>query len=587
MQPVTKQTLKIYWEHSWLYKAAVLSLFFGNFVTCGFDLLQPFLFKGLINALSESGPNSYGLAIHYIWYILLVMAVNQMFWRILGYVNNFFQPRVMTDLLNTCYEYLLKHSYAFFTNNFGGSIVTRVRRYQNSFERLADTITWEVLRTCIKIISILAILFWFWPVLGIMTLVWAVIYICCALAFTKWKLPFDIKKADQDTKTTAHLADTITNSINLKLFNGTKAEIKTFRSITEKLFRLRNMTWNMGNHFEVFQSIAMVALNAGVLLVALKYWRVGRLTVGDFAVLWMYLGQIFDRLWDFGRNLRTIYESLADANEMTEMLMEPHQIVDAPNAKPLVVDRGEIEFDGVDFFYDEDNHVFKKFHLKILPGQRVAFVGPSGAGKSTIVKLLLRFEDVKKGKVLIDRQDISQVTQESLRKSVAFVPQEPILFHRSLMDNIRYGRPTATEKEVVAAAKAAHAHEFISRFPGGYKTFVGERGVKLSGGERQRVAIARAILKDAPILVLDEATSSLDSESEALIQDALHRLMQGRTTIAIAHRLSTIRDSDRIIVLDEGKITEEGKHEELMKAGSGMYQRLWDIQAGGFETVAK
>jgi ABC-type multidrug transport system fused ATPase/permease subunit len=273
---------------------------------------------------------------------------------------------------------------------------------------------------------------------------------------------------------------------------------------------------------------------------------------------------------------------VADANEMTEILHTPHEIQDAPGALKLKVAKGQIEMKDVTFSYETNAPVFKKFNLLISAGQRAAIIGPSGGGKSTIVKLLLRFVDIQGGEILIDGQNISKVTQESLRANIALVPQEPILFHRSLMENIRYGKAGAGDKEVIAAAKLAHADEFISKFKEGYKTYVGERGVKLSGGERQRVAIARAILKNAPILVLDEATSSLDSESEHFIQDALKNLMKGKTVIVIAHRLSTIMQMDRIIVLENGVITESGKHEELLKAREGTYQRLWHIQAGGF-----
>jgi ATP-binding cassette subfamily B protein len=274
-------------------------------------------------------------------------------------------------------------------------------------------------------------------------------------------------------------------------------------------------------------------------------------------------------------------EFLLDAEEMTAILTTPHEIQDAPGAKTLSVTQGKIQFDLVSFGYDE-RLIFKKFNLTIHPGEKVALIGPSGGGKTTIVKLLFRFFDINGGKITIDGQNIASVTQDSLRDGLALVPQEPILFHRSLYDNIAYARPSAKESEVYEAAKLAHAHEFIKAFPKGYETFVGERGVKLSGGERQRVAIARAILKNAPILVLDEATSSLDSESEMLIQDALHNLMSNRTTIVIAHRLSTIMQMDRIVVIDGGKVIEEGKHKELLKVKQGTYQKLWEIQAGGF-----
>jgi ABC-type multidrug transport system fused ATPase/permease subunit len=266
---------------------------------------------------------------------------------------------------------------------------------------------------------------------------------------------------------------------------------------------------------------------------------------------------------------------------MVDILKEPHEVQDARRAKPLAVSRGAIGFSDVKFSYNQTRTVLKDFNLNIEAGEHVALVGPSGSGKSTVVKLLFRFYDLDKGKILIDGQKISGVTQESLRDQVSLVPQDPSLFHRSLKENIRYGKLDATDEEVVEAAKKAHSHDFISSLSQGYDTLVGERGIKLSGGERQRVAIARAILKDAPILVLDEATSSLDSESEMLIQDALKTLMKGKTSIVIAHRLSTIMQMDRIIVMQDGRIIDQGTHQELLKR-QGMYKKLWEIQAGGF-----
>lgn len=304
-------------------------------------------------------------------------------------------------------------------------------------------------------------------------------------------------------------------------------------------------------------------------------------TIGDFVLIQSYLMTVFDRLVMINHQLRRVYDAFADAGAMAYILELPHQIADKKKAKALQVTEGAIAFSDVEFHFHADRPILQHFNLAIRAGERVALVGPSGAGKSTITKLLLRFHDVNSGEVLIDGQNIAHVKQDSLREAVSYVPQEPVLFHRTLMENIRYGRRDATDEEVIAAAKQAHCHEFISKLPLGYDTYVGERGVKLSGGERQRVAIARALLKGAPILLLDEATSSLDSESEALIQDALSVLMKGKTVIVIAHRLSTILSMDRIIVIEGGQVVAEGTHQELLSQG-GLYQKLWNIQAGGF-----
>jgi ABC-type multidrug transport system fused ATPase/permease subunit len=267
---------------------------------------------------------------------------------------------------------------------------------------------------------------------------------------------------------------------------------------------------------------------------------------------------------------------------MTIILNTPREIVDAPDAQELKVKAGKIEFQKVIFNYNQTRVILKNFNLTVAPRERLAIIGPSGSGKTTIAKALLRMHDLTGGKILVDGQDIAKVTQESLWANISLVPQDPILFHRTLLENIRYGRPDATDEQVIEAAKAAHCHEFIQSLEQGYETYVGERGIKLSGGERQRVAIARAILRDAPIMVLDEATSSLDSESEGLIQQAIDKLMENKTVIVIAHRLSTIRKMDRIIVVDDGRIVEAGDHESLAQAEGGIYKKLWELQAGGF-----
>ncbi|MBI3335579.1 MAG: ATP-binding cassette domain-containing protein [Candidatus Portnoybacteria bacterium] len=326
----------------------------------------------------------------------------------------------------------------------------------------------------------------------------------------------------------------------------------------------------------------MIALEFGVFFIAIRFWNVGLLTLGDLVLLQVYLISIFSHLWDFGRVIRNIYKNLANAEEMVEIFNTPYEIQDKPNAKDLVVSKGEIEFKEVNFTYTKTRDVVRNFNLRIAPGEKVGLVGPSGAGKSTIVTLLLRFYEVQDGGIFIDGQNIADVTQESLRRHIAMVPQDPILFHRSLIENICYGRRDAWNKEVIEAARLAHCDEFITRLPDGYRTYVGERGIKLSGGERQRVAIARAILKNAPILLLDEATSSLDSHSEAMIQDSLSTLMKGKTVIVIAHRLSTIMKMDRIVVMREGEIVEIGSHQELVEKSEGLYKGLWELQAGGF-----
>lgn len=495
-----------------------------------------------------------------------------------------FESRTMKDLTDHCFRYLQNHSNKFFTDNFSGALVKRVNRFSAGFEAIADQCTMNLGPTAIRAILIIAVLFWRNTMLGLVFLGWTVIFICFNIFFAKWKLKYDLIRAELDTKVTARLSDTINNSINLKLFDGIDREVSRFENLTERHLGARYKSWKLGWNSDSIQGGSIRALEIIVLVMSVRYWLLGILTIGDFIMLRSYLSQLTNKVREVGQSVRRVYEAMADANEMTEILLAPHEVKDANRAAALAVPKGMVEFRNVQFSYlGGANLVIRDFNLKIRNGERVGIVGPSGGGKSTILKLLARLYDIDSGAILIDHQNIAGVTQNSLHGNIAYVPQDPILFHRTLMENIRYSRPGATDDEVIAAAKLAHCHEFISNFPAGYETLVGERGVKLSGGERQRVAIALAILMNAPILVLDEATSSLDSESELYIQDSLLKLVVGRTVIAVAHRFSTIRKMDRIVVVNDGHIIEEGSHDLLIKIKHGVYQRLWNLQSTSTE----
>jgi len=583
MKNNTKKTLGYFLQFSLKYKYSGFFMLASVTAASAIAVLLPWYYKLLFDGLgADDRQGIIKLLLYYLAIIAALSFVEWIFWRLSTFVANRFYSKVMTDLVNHCYAYLLNHSFSYFNNNFVGSLVKKVKWFGRSFEVIADRVTWNFLPLITNLVIIFIVLCFRNLWLSLMVGAWVVIFLAVNYGFATFKLKYDILRSEAETETTGYLADTITNNTTVKLFNGYKREVTGFAQISDKLRKLRRFTWDLDATFEAIQGFLMISLELGIFYAALIFWSQGKLTIGDFALIQMYLVQIFHRVWEFGRNIRHIYEALSDAAEMTAILETPHEIKDIPRAKKIQVSKGVIEFRDTTFYYHQTRPILENFNLTIRPREHVAIIGPSGAGKTTIVKLILRMYDLSSGGILIDGQDIAKVTQESLWQSVSYVPQDPILFHRPLIDNIRYGLPSATDREVIKAAKLAHCHEFISQFPDGYNTYVGERGVKLSGGERQRVAIARAILRNAPILVLDEATSSLDSESEELIQDALDKLMAGKTVIIIAHRLSTIRKMDRIIVVDEGCIIEQGSHQDLLAQNSGIYKKLWRLQAGGF-----
>lgn len=579
---VTKYTWRIFARHAFRYPMPITIAVVGIILTTAIDIVRPILYRQLLNLVADNSVSAAHAGVLLVGQIIALGVLHQAGWRTMGFTNARFVSRVMSDLLMTGFESILQHSLKFFHGHHSGSIVNKIRRYPYSFQTMDDQVKWNLSRTIIRCVGIIIILRWYLPTFSNVILLWAICFLVFSVCFARYKLKFDVASSEQETRLTAHIADVVGNAITVKAFGTEEAEVDAFRMKVEESYEKRLKAWVLGQWGEVAQGVSMVSLEGVVMYLAFTRRRQYGLTPGDFALLQAYLLQMFDHLWDFGRQVRQLYEALANGNELTEMLREPVDVVDAPGAKDLVVRSGAVDFTEVCFQYFDGKHAVRNFQLSIRPGERVALVGESGSGKTTLIKLLLRYMDVTSGEILIDGQDISRVTQRSLRQSIAVVPQEPLLFHRSLAENIRYGNQAATDAELVAAAKAAHCHEFISSLPLGYATLVGERGVKLSGGERQRVAIARAILTNAPIIVLDEATSALDSESEALVQDAIHNLMDDKTLIVIAHRLSTIMQMDRIIVLGRGEIVEQGAHGELLQVPGGIYRHLWERQVGSF-----
>jgi len=580
----TKKTISYYWKVIINYKFAFLFLLVSIITASILDSIIPIYLKNFFNVLANNGQKELitKVLLSIITTVIILKLLRWIIFRSFDFMMNFFESKVLTDLYNFCFVHIHKHSFAYFSNTFTGSIVKKVKGFSGAFENLFDQLFYDILPAVVNVVIIISVLASINLFLGLGMLVAIIVFVLINFIFVKYKMKFDMARTEAETAASSLLADTVTNNTNIKLFNGYKIENKNFFARTEHLRKTKKKTWDIHVVFITVQSFLLIILEVGMYLLAINLWTKNMINVGDFVLIQSYIIMVLGIVWNFGRVLRRIYESLSDAEEMTVILQTPYDIVDVKRPTKLKVKNGEISFENVCFAYENNSNVVDNFSLDIKPKETVALVGSSGAGKTTLVKLILRMFDIQKGKILIDGQDIAKVSQESLRQNVSLVPQDPILFHRSLMENIRYGKPTATNKEVFIASKLAHCDEFISKLEKGYDTFVGERGIKLSGGERQRVAIARAILRNAPILIMDEATSSLDSESEKFIQDSLDKLMKEKTVIIVAHRLSTIKKVDRIVVIDKKKIVEDGTHNSLIQLKNGIYKKLWDIQVGGF-----
>lgn len=580
-----KKVITCYWETVRHYRwVTALSLVSFGVASSFSNVAVPIVYRSIIDALSNAQDRAdlEGPLLTSFWYLAALVLGYNILYRIGDYSITYLESRVMKDLSDRTLETLERHSYKFFSDNFTGGLVAKSRRFVRTFESLYDNIVFTLWTSLLNIIGIFAALFWTAPAIGWVFLFWTCVYMGIVWILTKKKSVYDADAAEHDSRVSARLSDSISNMLVIKMFASGKREKSVFGRITSDEEKVRRKAWNYQNLISMMQGVLMMILELGGMYIALNLWLSGKISTGTVVLVQIYIAHIFGMFWQFGRIFGKMARTFADAEEMVDIFELDHDISDPKKPEAVQIQKGDILIDDIVFRYGEAAPVFEKFSMHIRSGEKVGLVGTSGAGKSTITKLLLRFIDPQSGSIRIDGQDIKNIRQDDVRSVIAYVPQDPALFHRTLRENIAYGKSDATDEEIIEAAKKAHAHEFIEKLPKGYETLVGERGVKLSGGERQRVALARAVLKNAPILVLDEATSSLDTVSEKLIQDALDELMKGKTVIVIAHRLSTVRKMDRIIVLENGAIVEEGSHEELVVRKDGAYADLWRHQTDGF-----
>jgi ATP-binding cassette subfamily B protein len=467
-------------------------------------------------------------------------------------------------------------------NSFAGSTVRKITRGMWALDSLNDVLLLMLLPSAVVLVGSVLLLGWHWPLMGLLMSVGSLLYVVLTVLTALHIIaPASRLSNRQDTRIGGVLADALGSNVVVKAFGAEQREDQRLAQVLEKWARRTRRTWDRHNYASLGQLLMLWMVRTVVTGTAVWLWWRGLATPGDVTYVLTTYFVVHGYLREIGQYVNQLQRAVNEMEEMAQLYSEPLGVADRTGAQPLRIGAGEVCFEHVAFQYPAHiTPLFRDLHIRIAAGERVGLVGPSGSGKSTFVKLIQRLYDLQSGRVLIDGQDIAHATQHSLRSQIAIVPQEPILFHRSLAENIAYARPAASPAEIQRAARLANAHDFIMQLPRGYRTLVGERGVKLSGGERQRVALARAFLSNAPILILDEATSSLDSESEYLIQQAMERLIATRTSIIIAHRLSTVQAVDRILVFEHGRIVEDGDHVTLLRRPQGHYRRLFDRQSG-------
>ena len=538
--------------------------------------------KLFLDAMETQAFTSYQNIIFPIVLLLAAQFTLDLVWRISNIAEWRAEPYVRRSILLKSYDYVQHHSYIFFQNNFTGAISSKLKGLLDGYDKFWAEMHHGLLSRIMTTIVNLGALSIVSLELALFVFSWSAIYIPIMYKLSKRLNKLSFEETESRHALIGQISDKITNIISLFAFASRKRELKTLEAnISADFLPKQIRVYQYDFMIQIIGGFLYLIMFAFILFYMIHLRMNGLISIGDFAFVFGISLVVAESIWLATISMQDFARAMGDFKSALSILKVPQQNLDTKDAKPLIVKSPRIEFKNVRFGYDKDHLIFKDLNLVIQPGEKIGMVGQSGAGKSSLVNLLLRYFQNDQGQILIDGQDINDVTQDSLRENIAVIPQDTMLFHRTLIDNIRYGKANATDEQVIEASKQAHIHEFIEKLPAQYESYVGERGIKLSGGQRQRIAIARAILKDAPILILDEATSSLDSQTEKLIQESLNFLIEDKrkTVIAIAHRLSTLKHMDRVIVLDKGKILEEGTHDELISDKNSLYKKLWELQA--------
>lgn len=575
---IPKTPLRFLWYTAKPYWVLLgLGLFFN--ITAQLLAAYTAFFIGDFTTAATTGLTTQEYTVWAIWFVAISIIFYASF-RAAGFTAIHFTLKQHAYAFDTVREHLLQHSHTYFSNRFSGTLARKVFHAGDRSGELLLMSFYGLVRLITGLVSAGVIIALFSGWLAIIYFVILLFAVVLNIFLVRRRRPHVVAYANATSRYRGQLTDVTTNIQAVRQYAAIAAETKWLGDVQEDRITKDYKQWMMAewNHLinNLLTAVILISMVVGTYVLLIQ----DLVAVGAMVTVMILMYRISGILVDLGDWMNRFIRVYGETEEGLDDIFIDHEIVDSPSAQPLAVTAGQIDWHKVSFKY-ESERIFNDFNLTIPAGQRLGLVGPSGAGKTTFVSLLLRQHELSGGTISIDVQPIHEVTQDSLRAAIAVVPQEPALFHRTIRENIAYGKPDATDDEIIAVAKDAHAHEFIATLSEGYDTLVGERGVKLSGGQKQRIAIARAMLKNAPILVLDEATSALDSESEVAIQEALQTLMTGKTVIAIAHRLSTLREMDRIIVLESGQIVEDGNHATLKQTG-GTYARLWSHQAGGF-----
>lgn len=588
MKTLPKTLLPFLFYFSKKHRLSLIGLLFVALFWAVEISLSPYMMKLIIDGVAtwseETGSLFYAIGVPAFIYVLLSLFTGLVF-RFYDYVMIRCAPILKNEITMEMFQYILDHSYSYFQHNFSGSLANKINDISKGAVQIITEFIDNFLSRFFCLIFAIFTLLLVHSSFALTLAIWAFFFVTISLLLAKKSQEYSKIYSESKSVVIGKIVDAITNVLNIKLFARKKYEqkyLKKYLTISAK--KDQDLHWYLLK-LKAFQAFAITLLIACMLWLLIDARTKNEVTIGDFALILGLTIAIVDQLFLVAQELVSFSEDMGVCAQALSIINVPHEIVDDQRAVELHVERGEITFDKVHFRYKKGANIFTDKSITIRPGEKVGFVGFSGSGKTTFINLILRFFSIDSGRILIDEQDITQVTQESLRSQIAIIPQDPFLFHRSLMENIRYGKLDASDEEVIEASKKAHAHEFIEKLKEGYASMVGERGTKLSGGQRQRIAIARAILKDAPILILDEATSALDSITENYIQESLTKLMLNRTSIVIAHRLSTLYHMDRILVFHHGKVVEEGAHADLIKK-NGYYTKLWNVQAGAFQKPA-